>query len=230
MHARDVMTKDVVTVGPETTVGEIAALLVRHRIGAVPVVSSDDRRLLGLVSQTDLVHRSETGTEKRRKWWLEAFADPDAKAREYVRSHGHKAQDVMTRMVISVSESATLAEVADALDTHRIRQVPVVMDGRLAGMISRADLVRALAEVSIAAPAARPDSGALQKAVWDQIKAQPWLQTSYVNMAVKDGVVELWGAVDSDDQRRALRILVEGVPGVKRVEGDVGLMPKVLYT
>jgi CBS domain-containing protein len=136
----------------------------------------------------------------------------------------------MTRMVISVSESATLAEVADALDTHRIRQVPVVMDGRLAGMISRADLVRALAEVSIAAPAARPDSGALQKAVWDQIKAQPWLQTSYVNMAVKDGVVELWGAVDSDDQRRALRILVEGVPGVKRVEGDVGLMPKVLYT
>ena len=230
MHARDVMTKDVVTVGPETTVGEIAALLVRHRIGAVPVVSSDDRRLLGLVSQTDLVHRSETGTEKRRKWWLEAFADPDAKAREYVRSHGHKAQDVMTRMVISVSESASLAEVADALDTHRIRQVPVVTDGRLAGMISRADLVRALAEVSIAAPAARPDSGALQKAVWDQIKAQPWLQTSYVNMAVKDGVVELWGAVDSDDQRRALRILVEGVPGVKRVEGDVGLMPKVLYT
>jgi CBS domain-containing protein len=230
MHARDVMTKDVVTVGPETTVGEIAALLVRHRIGAVPVVSSDDRRLLGLVSQTDLVHRSETGTEKRRKWWLEAFADPDAKAREYVRSHGHKAQDVMTRMVISVSESASLAEVADALDTHRIRQVPVVTDGRLAGMISRADLVRALAEVSIAAPAARPDSGALQKAIWDQIKAQSWLQTSYVNLAVKDGVVELWGAVDSDDQRRALRILVEGVPGVKRVEGDVGLMPKVLYT
>jgi CBS domain-containing protein len=230
MHARDVMTKDVVTVGPETTVGEIAALLVRHRIGAVPVVSSDDRRLLGLVSQTDLVHRSETGTEKRRKWWLEAFADPDAKAREYVRSHGHKAQDVMTRMVISVSESANLAEVADALDTHRIRQVPVVTDGRLAGMISRADLVRALAEVSIAAPAARPDSGALQKAIWDQIKAQSWLQTSYVNLAVKDGVVELWGAVDSDDQRRALRILVEGVPGVKRVEGDVGLMPKVLYT
>jgi CBS domain-containing protein len=230
MHARDVMTKDVVTVGPETTVGEIAALLVRHRIGAVPVVSSDDRRLLVLVSQTDLVHRSETGTEKRRKWWLEAFADPDAKAREYVRSHGHKAQDVMTRMVISVSESASLAEVADALDTHRIRQVPVVTDGRLAGMISRADLVRALAEVSIAAPAARPDSGALQKAIWDQIKAQSWLQTSYVNLAVKDGVVELWGAVDSDDQRRALRILVEGVPGVKRVEGDVGLMPKVLYT
>src|SRR5262245_44344306 len=88
MQARDVMTKDIVSVGPETTVGEIAALLVTHRIGAVPVVARD-RRLIGIVSQTDLAHRSETGTEKRRKWWLQAFADPDAIAREYVKSHGH---------------------------------------------------------------------------------------------------------------------------------------------
>jgi CBS domain-containing protein len=227
MQARDVMTKDVVTVGPETTVSDIAALLVTHRIGAVPVVSAD-RRLIGIVSQTDLIHRSETGTEKRRKWWLEAFADPDVKAREYAKSHGHKAQDVMTRVVVSVSESATLAEVADALDTHRIRQVPVTSNGRLAGMISRADLVRALAEVSITAPAARPDSGALQKAIWDQIKAQSWLKTSYVNLAVKDGVVDLWGAVESNDQRRALRVLIEGVPGVTKVEDNVTLMPKVV--
>ncbi len=227
MQARDEMTKDVVTVGPETTVGDIAALLVTHRIGAVPVVA-DDRRLLGIVSQTDLVHRSETGTEKRRKWWLEAFADPDAKAREYVKSHGQKAQDVMTRVVVSVSETASLAEVADTLDTHRVRQVPVVASGRLVGMVSRADMVRALAEVSITAPAARPEGGALQKAIWDQIKAQPWLKTSYVNLAVKDGVVDLWGAVDSEDQRRALRVLVEGVPGVTKVEDNVSLMPKVV--
>ena len=229
MQARDVMTKDVLTVGPDTTVGDIAALLVSHRIGAVPVVSGD-RKLIGIVSQTDLVHRSETGTEKRRKWWLEAFADPDAKAREYVKSHGHKAQDVMTRLIVSVSEGASLAEVADVLDTHRIRQVPVVSDGRLAGMISRADLVRALAEISIVAPAPRPDSGALQKAIWDQIKAQSWLKTAFVNLSVKDGVVELWGAVDSHDQRRALAVLVKGVPGVVKVEDNVTLFPKVVQT
>jgi CBS domain-containing protein len=226
MQARDVMTKDIVTVGPETTVGDIAALLVTHRIGAVPVISGD-RRLLGIVSQTDLVHRSETGTEKRRKWWLEAFADPEVKARQYVKSHGHKAEDVMTRHVVSVSESASLAEVADVLDTHRIRQVPVVSDGRLAGMISRADLVRVLAEVSITGATARPDNGALQKAIWDQIKSQPWLKAAYVNLAVKDGAVEIWGAVDSDEQRRALKVLVEGVPGVARVDSKVTLMPKV---
>ena len=127
MEAHKVMSPDVITVGPHTTVGEIAAILVRHRISAVPVVSGT-QQLLGIVSQTDLAHRSETGTEKRRKWWLEVFADPDTKAREYIKSHGLKAQDVMTRLVVSVSEGASLAEVADVLDAHRIRQC--AEDGR----------------------------------------------------------------------------------------------------
>jgi CBS domain-containing protein len=227
MNAQDAMTTDVITVGPEATIGEIAALLVHHRISAVPVVS-DDNRVIGIVSQTDLGHRSETGTEKRRKWWLEVFADADTKAREYIKSHGLKAQDVMTRFIVSVSKTANLSEVAEVLDTHRIRQVPVMDDGKLVGMISRADLVRKLAEVSIAAPTTRPQNGALQKAIWDQVKAQPWLKSAYVNLAVKDGVVELWGAVDSNEQRRALRILVEGVNGVQKVEDNVGLFPKVV--
>jgi CBS domain-containing protein len=227
MNAQDAMTKDVVTVGPQTTVGEIAGLLVRHRISAVPVVS-DDNRVVGIVSQTDLGHRSETGTEKRRKWWLDLFADTDSKAREYIKSHGLKARDVMSRVVISVSKNASLAEVADVLDSHGIRQVPVMDDGMLAGMISRADLVRKLAEIRIAAPAARPDNGVLQKAIWDEIKTQPWLESAYINLAVQDGIVELYGVVDSDDQRRALRILVEGVRGVQKVKDNVGLFPKIV--
>jgi CBS domain-containing protein len=227
MNAQDAMTKDVVTVGPQTTVGEIAAVLVRHRISAVPVVS-EDSRVIGIVSQTDLGHRSETGTERQRKWWLDMFADSDTKAREYIKSHGLKAEDVMSRIVVSVSKQATLAEVADVLDSHRIRQVPVTDGGKLVGMISRADLVRKLAEIKIAAPAARPDNGALQKAIWQEIKAQPWLRSAYVNLAVKDGVVELYGAVDSSEQRRALRVLVEGVSGVRKVEDNVGMLPKVM--
>lgn len=226
MDAREVMTQDVVTVGPDTTVSEIAAILVHHRISAVPVVSGT--QLLGIVSQTDLAHRSETGTEKRRKWWLELFADPDAKAREYIKSHGLQAQDVMTRFIVSVPEGANLAEVADVLDAHRIRQVPVMSDGRLVGMISRADLVRKLAETKVVAATARPDNGALQKAIWHEIRSQPWLKSAFVNLAVKDGVVELWGAVDSDEQHRALRVLVEGVEGVEKVEDHVSRLPKVV--
>ncbi|KAB2919821.1 MAG: CBS domain-containing protein [Hyphomicrobiaceae bacterium] len=226
MKARDVMVKDVIKVGPDTTIGEIAAILVRHRISGVPVVGEGDR-VIGIVTQTDLAHRSETGTEKRRKWWLEIFADPNAQAREYVKSHGLKARDVMTRVVISVSSDADLAEVADILDTHRIRQAPVMDGGKIVGMISRADLVRALAQVKVAAQTTRSDSGALQKAIREQMNAQPWLKSAFVNFMVRDGVVELWGAVDSEDQRRALRVLVEGVPGVQKVEDNVGLFPKV---
>jgi osmotically-inducible protein OsmY len=95
-------------------------------------------------------------------------------------------------------------------------------------MISRADLVRALAEVSITAPAARPDNGALQKAIWDEIKSQPWLKAAFVNLAVRDGVVELWGAVETNEQRQALKVLVEGVRGVEKVEDKVSLLPKAI--
>jgi CBS domain-containing protein len=225
MNVQDAMPKDVVTVGSETTVGEIAALLVRHRISAVPVVSKGNH-IIGIVSQTDLGHRSETGTEKRRKWWLDMFADSDSKAREYIKSHGLRAGDVMTRFVVSVAKTASLSEVAEILDTHRIRQVPVMDDGKLVGMISRADLVRKLAEVTVTAPTTKPENGQLQKAIWDQINAQPWLKSAFVNIAVKDGVVELYGAVDSNEQRQALRVLVESVPGVQSVDDRVGLLPR----
>jgi len=227
MRACEAMSKDVITVKANTAVQEIAATLVRHRISAVPVVT-DDGRMIGIVSQTDLGHRSENATEKRRKWWLELFADADAKARDYIKSHGVEAQDVMSRFVVSVAEDADLSEVAEILDTHRIRQVPVMRDGKLAGMISRTDLVRALAEVKISSPAARPENGVLQKAIWERIKAERWLDSALVNISVKDGVVELWGAVGSDEQRRALRLVVQGVSGVQRVEDSVGILPKVV--
>jgi CBS domain-containing protein len=227
MQVHEIMTKELVTATPDTPVTEIAKLLVQHRIGAIPVLAGDGR-LVGLVSQTDLAHRSETGTEKRRKWWLEMFADADVRAREYVKSHGLKAADVMTRGINSVSHDASLAEVADVLDTHRVRQVPVMRDGKMIGIISRGDLVRALAELTATAPVQRPANGQLQRLIWEHIRAESWLQSAFLNLAVKDGVVELYGAVDSPDQRRALIVLVSRVPGVQNVEDKLTIMPKVM--
>jgi len=225
MRAQDAMTKVLITVEPDTTVCEIARLLTVHRISAVPVVSNGS--LIGLVSQTDLGHRVETGTEKRRKWWLEAFGSPDDMAREYIKTHGCRAQEVMTRHVISVSKEATLAAVADVLDANRIRQVPVMDDGKLVGMISGADLVRVLAAAHVA-PAPRPSDGPLQAAIWQALKAQTWLSSAYLNLAVKDGVVELYGAAASNDQRRAVKVLVQGIPGVVKVQDKMGVFPKVV--
>ena len=227
MQAQDVMTSEVITVTPEMSVAEVAALLVQHRIGAVPVVTKSGQ-LVGIISQTDLGHRSETGTEKRRKWWPDMFTDANARAREYVKSHGLKVSDVMTRGINSVSHDASLAEVADVLDAHRVRQVPVMRNGKMVGMISRADLVRAFTRLSATAPTQRAASGELQKAIWAEIKAHNWLQSSFINLAVKDGVVELFGAVESPDQKRALVVLVSRVEGVQKVEDNLSLLPKII--
>lgn len=229
MNVDDAMTKEVVTVGLDKTVGEIAALLMRHRISAVPVVS-EGNQVIGIVSQTDLAHRVETGTEKRRKWWLDLFADDGSKARDYIKSHGLRAQDIMTRFVVSVGKTATLAEVADTLDMHRVRQVPVLHEGKLVGVITRSDLVRKLAEVSVAGPAERSPSGQLQKEVTDRIKNEPWLKSALINVLVNDGTVQLYGVAESNDQRRALKVLVEGVPGVNRVDDKMALFPKFSAT
>jgi CBS domain-containing protein len=217
MKAQDIMTREVATVRPETSVREIAALLMEKNISGVPVVS-DDGAIVGIVSEGDLLHRAEVGTERKHKWWFRIFADSDAAAREYAKAHGLSARDMMSRYVISVRDDADLRDVADILDRHRIKRVPVLRDGRLVGIISRRDLVRALSQAQPSSTPAELDNAALHMTLRDRFKSQSWLNDAYINVAVNDGVVELWGLVVSDDQHRALRTLVEETPGVRRVE------------
>jgi CBS-domain-containing membrane protein len=217
MKAQDIMTRDVATVRPETTVRDIAALMTEKHISGVPVVG-DDGAIVGIVSESDLMHRAEVGTERRQKWWFRAFGDSDAAAREYAKAHGLAARDVMSRYVTSVRDDAELRDVADILDKQRIKRVPVLNDGRLVGIISRGDIVRALSQAQASKPAATVDNAVLHKALRDRFKSQSWLNDAYINVAVNDGVVELWGLVVSADQHRALRALVEETEGVRRVE------------
>lgn len=220
MRANEIMITDVVTAGPETKVKEIAELFVRHRISCVPVIS-DDRIVVGLVTASDLIHRQETKSGRRRKWWLDMFLDTDTRAREFVKEHGLKARDVMSPAVISVNENAELAEVADILESHRIRRVPVLRDGKLAGLISRADLVRALAKAPVLAAPSSADNATLQKAVYDAVNKERWLNSIYMSFTVDDGIVEIRGYADSDAQKKALRVLIEEVPGVKGVKDEL---------
>jgi CBS domain-containing protein len=217
MKALDIMTREVVTVRLETSVREIAALMMEKNISGVPVVG-DNGAIVGIVSEGDLLHRAEVGTERKHKWWFHIFADSDAAAREYAKAHGLSARDVMSRYVISVRDDADLRDVADVLDSHHIKRVPVLHDGRLVGIISRRDLVRALTQVQALSPPAKVDNAALHNALRDRFKSQSWLNDAYMNVTVNDGVVELWGLVVSADQHRALRALVEETPGVRRVE------------
>ena len=220
MNADEIMTKDVIAVSPDASVREISALLVQHGISGVPVVIGD-RKVVGIVSQSDLLHRAETGSEQKRKWWLTILTDPDGMAREYVKAHGQKADDVMSRFVVSVADDAEFGDVASILNAHGVKRVPVVHDGKLVGIITRTDVVRALAKHEASKSFPTPDNVALQKAVLDKMRTQTWLDTAYINVEVANGVVRLTGFIGSDDQRRALRILAEEVSGAGNVKDDM---------
>jgi CBS domain-containing protein len=232
MRAMDVMTPHVITVDPETSVQSLAKLLCERGISGVPVVDRDER-LVGIVSEGDLLHRAETGTERRiehrRSRWLDTVASDEDLAREYVKSHGRKVKDVMTTNVISVADTMELADVATLLETKRIKRVPVLRDGKLVGIVSRANLVRALAATkSDPAADAADDDRTIRAKLLAELMGQEWFKTQdwfkiwAADVIVRDRVVHFWLAANqTEEERRALRVAAENVTGVRRVEEHI---------
>ncbi len=223
MHAADVMTTNVIVVQPDTGVREIAILLLKHRISAVPVVN-DEQKIVGIVSEGDLVRRVENDTEGPRSWWLRAIT-MDEKAEEYLKTHGRKAEDVMTRNVVVVSEETPLHEIARLLEKNRIKRVPVVRDGRLAGIISRANLLHGLAAGGVESGPRSVDDRTIRELLLHTLSAEAGIDTSTINVTVTNGVVELWGIVGSDTEKKAAQLAAENAPGVKAVENHLGQVP-----
>jgi CBS domain-containing protein len=221
MHASDVMTSTVITATPETTIRAAAKQLADNRIGGMPVVDVDGR-VVGIISEGDLLHRVELGTgSRRRAWWLEFFESTREMASMYVKEHARTVKDVMSEDVISVTEDTPLDEIAELFERHRIKRVPVLRDSELIGLVSRADLIRALASVpNKMMPASTTDDSTIRDAVVAELRGQRWALPRQ-NVIVSDGVVHLWGAVESEEVRRAIRVAAEGVPGVKRVESHL---------
>lgn len=217
MKAADVMVTAVITVHPDTSVAKIAEVLLANRISAVPVVN-DKGALVGIVSEGDLIHRVEAGTERHRSWWLELLTGKEVLAYEFVKSHARKAADVMTHKVVSVTPNTPLADIASLLEKHGIKRVPVVNNGKLAGIVSRANLVQALVNIEHAAKANVPlDDATLQGDILARLNSKSWFNPSTVTVVVNDGMVELWGIVDSESEKNAIRVAVEVTPGVRKV-------------
>jgi CBS domain-containing protein len=221
MKVSDIMTHPVITVMPETTVGEAAELLIRHRISGLPVVNAAGQ-VAGIVTEGDLLRRAETGTERRRARWLEFLIAPGRLASEYAHANGRRVGEVMTDAVVSVEPDDPLADVIEVMEQRRIKRVPVIDQGRLVGIVSRANLVQALVR-----NLPRPDSAsiasdeAIRDLVLAEIARQPWGPRASVDVRVESGVVELHGAVTDDRERTALRVLAENVPGVKEVRDRI---------
>lgn len=229
MVATDIMTTSVVTVAPDTSVFDIARLLLTHRISAVPVVDAD-ARLVGIVSEGDLMRRPETATQEPRSWWLSLLGGPEDAAREYVKTHGRRAADVMTRPVITVAEDTAVVAIARVLEERRIKRVPVVRDGRVVGIVSRADLLRGLASRTPTEAVRSVDDQTIRERVLEALRVSEVVPLAGVNVVAVDGVVHLWGCVDTDDQRRACQLAAETVPGVRAVDNHLTRVPPYLRT
>lgn len=223
MRADDIMSMNVVTVSPDASVQEVAEKLLDHGVSAVPVVD-DQERLLGIVSEGDLIRRQESGTERQQSWWLRMLQNPNELAEEYVKSHGRSAGDVMTTDVISVAEDTPASEIAEILEKNRIKRVPVVHDGKVVGIVSRANLLHGLVvrKVPISSEESTID---LKKAVLDELRETGI--RSLIDVVVSEGVVHLWGAVETETQKKALQLAAENTSGVKSVVNHVSVSPLI---
>lgn len=224
MKAKDIMTKPVVSVGLDTDVQEIARLLLKRRISAVPVVDGRGR-VIGMVSEGDLMRRPESRTEGHASWWLDLLSGPEERARLYLKSHGLTARDVMSGKPITVTEDASLEKIATLLERRRIKRVPVLRRGKLVGIVSRANLLHGLAAArgKPARRTASPDSGRIRDAVMAELR-KLGVQTLYMNVVVADGVVHLWGYAESAAERRAIALAAKRTPGVKKVENHLAVL------
>jgi len=220
MKVADIMVKKVISVGPDATVREVASLMLERRISGVPVVN-DARRVLGVVSEGDLIRRPEIETDRVKAGWLRLFLSDEERARDFVKSHGRRAREVMTQPAICVTPDTQLAVVVQLMERHRIKRLPVLEHDRLAGLVTRADLLRALVARQAAPPVELNDEE-LRRRIVAMLREEDWAASAVVHIQVESGVAQLWGTVESEEQREAFLVAVRGVPGVKDVQPHLG--------
>ena len=224
MRARDVMYRAVATTTPEATVEDVARLMINLRVSGVPVLDKNGQ-LVGIITEGDLLRRAETGTGRRRSPWSKWFSANSLMAAEYIKSHARRVEDVMTREVVSVGELASLGEIAELMETRRIKRVPVVQNGKIVGIVSRADLLQVLASGG----AATADDGSdrlIRERLLAELRTQEWATSAESDVVVSNGVVHFWGTVGSEEERKALRVVAENIPGVRGIEDHTVSAPR----
>jgi len=210
------MTRNVLSIAPEATVEMAAQMMLERRISGLFVVDAAGD-LAGVITEGDLLHRDELGTERHRPWWLRLFVSPAQQAADFTQAHGRHVRDVMTTEVISVAHDETLDAVVALMEENHIKRVPVTQDSRVVGVVSRSDLLRALiGRVRHAAPALASDPE-MRTAILNALEQQSWAPTTTLNVVVAHGVVDIWGTITSESERNAIRVIAENTPGVATV-------------
>jgi CBS domain-containing protein len=217
MKATDVMTREVVSIGPDASVLEAVQLMLQNRISGLPVVDIAGK-LQGIVSEGDFLRRTETGTARKRSRFVEFLLGPGRLATDYAHASGRKVGEVMTPDVRTVTEDDPLEQVVHLMERHRIKRVPVTRDGKVVGIVTRANLMRALANLALAEHPVAAGDAAIRASLLAELNRQSWAPVGLIDVVVKDGVVKLSGALTDERERQAIRIAAENVAGVKKVE------------
>jgi CBS domain-containing protein len=223
MHAAEIMTRNVITASPKTEVREIVDMMIKNRVSAVPVVD-DGGRVIGMVSEGDLMRRVENNTDRRDSWWLSALFSARNDADAYVKSRGRRAEDVMTRDPICISEDTPLYKIAQTLEKNHIKRVPVVTGGKLVGIVSRSNLLQGFSTMQKDAPGAADDK-TIRNAIVKEMEDKLDISENSTNVVVVDGVVTLWGLVQSEAQKKGAAIAAENTAGVKEVHNNLSVSP-----
>jgi CBS domain-containing protein len=214
MKARDVMTWGAIAVEPEESIARAVQLMLQNKISGLPVVD-DKGQLVGIVTEGDFLRRGELGTQRQRPRWLEFLLGPGRLASEYVRASGQKVSQVMTTQARTITPETPLEDIVRLMESHRVKRLPVVEDGKLVGIVSRADLLHALGSVARELKPVAGDDAAIREQIMAECAKQPWAPR--INVVVHDGVVDLWGVITDDRARDAFIVAAENVPGVKDV-------------
>ena len=216
MKASDVMTSPVKTVGPRDTIRTAIETMLAMHVSGLPVVNAEGR-LVGMLSEGDLMRRAELGTEKQRPRWMEFLVGPGRSASDYVQTHGRYIEEVMTADPIVVEADTPLEEVVGVMEHRRIKRVPVVRDGRLIGIVTRSDLLASLLAAEKATVAPAGDDAAIRTAILAELQRRAWVPSAAIRIEVVDGTVTLAGTILDEREREALRVAAENVTGVKAV-------------
>jgi len=216
MKASDVMTQRIVSVAPETTVVEAIQLMLQNHISGLPVIDSAGN-LVGVVTEGDFLRRVETGTQRKRSRWLELLVGPRTLAEDYAHSHGRKVEEVMTVDPVTITEDTPLEAVVRVMERRRIKRVPVVRGKAVVGIVSRSNLMHALASLGGSPPAAAKSDTAIRDQILAELDKQAWAPVALIDVVVRDGVVQLWGTITEEMQGEALKVCAENIPGVKKV-------------
>jgi len=216
MIVADVMARNVISIPPDATVEDAVNLMLSRHISGLFVV---DRvgALVGVVTEGDLLRRDELGTERNRPWWLRLLASPARQAEDFTHANGRRVRDVMTEDVLSIAQDAPLEEVVATMEKHRIKRLPVTDDGRVVGVVSRADLLRALIGRMRNLEPLATDDRTIRNAILNALEAQPWAPMTTLNVTVSDGIVDLWGTITSEQERHGIRVIAENTAGVKAI-------------